>query len=297
MEEGVTNDVNTFKREKNRPDGNMVVNPGFFDKVKFLENHADISAHFQYQLEAKAEIDNIGANAALSGKGEGSESGRALQVRQEGGLTEIGTIYANHSNWKKRIYRSAWFRVKQFWTAQKWVRVTDDEKNVKWASLNQPVTRGEKLLEQESGMDLKDLQSLQELAELYQQDPTLQQVAEVRNQTSEIDVDLILEDVPDIVNIQSEQFEVLANLYSANPDAIPFEMLIEMSSLRNKERILERLKGDDSPEAQQAMQERNDLQRRNAEAETAEKESKATLNMANAENKQVDTAMKVAGYA
>ena len=175
--------------------------------------------------------------------------------------------------------------------------MTDDEKNVKWVSLNQPVTRGEKLLEQESGMDLKDLQSSQELAELYQQDPMLQQVAEVRNQTSEIDVDLILEDVPDIVNIQSEQFEVLANLYSANPDAIPFEMLIEMSSLRNKERILERLKGDDSPEAQAAMQERNDLQRRNAEAETTEKESKAALNMANAENKQVDTAMKVAGYA
>ena len=76
-----------------------------------------------------------------------------------------------------------------------------------------------------------------------------QQVA-VNNEVADIDVDIILEEVPDTVNLQGEQFDMLVKMYQANPQGIPWESVVEMSSLRNKDKIL----GKDDPEAAQAQQ-------------------------------------------
>ena len=33
---------------------------------------------------------------------------------------------------RSRLHEATWLRIRQFWTSEKWIRVTDDEKNTRW---------------------------------------------------------------------------------------------------------------------------------------------------------------------
>ena len=180
-------------------------------------------------------------------------------MMQQGGMIELGPLFDAHRMWKKRIYQAIWSRIKQFWDEEKWVRVTDDENNLKFVGLNQPQTVGEALQEvaQNEKADPQKRQLAQQTlqAMLASQDPRLNQVHKIKNNVSEMDVDIIIDEVPDTVNLQSEQFDQLVKMYAANPGGIPWEMIVEMSSLRNKDRILEGMAGNKEQQAQMnAMQ-------------------------------------------
>jgi hypothetical protein len=69
-------------------------------------------------------------------------------------------------------------------------------------------------------------------------------------------------------------------------------MIIESSSLRNKERILERMNGA-TPEEQQARQMQQEIAQRSAIAEIQKTESEAAENMANAQRSQADAMRKM----
>jgi Tat protein secretion system quality control protein TatD with DNase activity len=87
-------------------------------------------------------------------------------------------------------------------------------------------------------------------------DPRLNGVAEERNMVSEMDVDIIMEETPDIPTIQQEQFSEIAAL-AAGGVPIPPDLLIEASSLRNKKALLEKMRGGgEDPEAAQAAAEK-----------------------------------------
>ena len=61
--------------------------------------------------EAKAEIDAVGANAAVTGKEERLMSGRALLARQSAGQTEIGPLFDVLRFWQLRMFRKVWNRI------------------------------------------------------------------------------------------------------------------------------------------------------------------------------------------
>ena len=260
-EEGAVENVNAMKREMAKPDGHIKVRQGM--RFERLDNTDLTSGQFSLLQESKGEIDNIGANASVTGKEERNLSGRALQVRQQAGTVELAPILDGLRDWEKRMYRQMWMRIKQYWTEEKWIRVTDDEKNLKFVGLNKPITLGQQLQNIAQDDKANPQEKQQATAMLQQlmatQDPRLNQVAEVENPVTEMDVDIILESVPDTVNIEAEQFELLANMYQANPQAIPFEMIIESSSLRNKNRILEKMNGS-TPEQQQAIAQQKQMQ-------------------------------------
>lgn len=154
-----------------------------------------------------------------------------------------------------------------YWTEERWIRVTDDEKNLKWVGLNRPITVGEKL-EGELGPVPPEMAN----------DPRLGQVVDMENAVAELDVDIILEDAPDSVTLQMEQFEMLAQMYQANPQAIPFDMIIEASQLRNKAQILERMKGgspEEQQQRQQQEQEQAELQKAGIVSEIEQNNAKA----------------------
>src|SRR5690606_38778207 len=117
--------------------------------------------------------------------------------------------------------------IRQYWTEERWIRVTDDERNLKWVALNKPVTRFDQIL-QEAEQAGKQIPP--EMLAQMQADPRLQQVVDTQNQISELDVDLILEDGPDSITIQSEQYQALIELKKADPVAIPTRAIIEASS-------------------------------------------------------------------
>lgn len=250
-EKGAVDDVGQAKRELAKPDGYVEVMPNMrFDVGEPIQMAA---GELQLLQEAKAEIDASGVNPALEGDAQ-APSGRAQEMLLQNGLAELTKYFGTLRDLNWRVYRAVWNRIRQFWKEERWVRVTDDEKNTRWVGLN------------------------------VQQVDEYGNPVSVQNPVGELDVDIVLFDAPDSVNIQSEQFQMLADLFAKAPDRIPLEMVIEASSLRNKDRLLEHLQGQGQPSPEQAQ-----LQQRGAMAEVAKTEGEAAKAWADAENKNAQT--------
>ena len=132
-------DTRKVKSELAKPDGVIKLgNPQ--GRFEILNNNDQIGGHFELLQESKNEIDLMGPNASMTGKSEKSaESGRAIQAQQQGGLIELATLLDGYRMFKQEVYETIWHLIRQFWTEEKWVRVTDQENNVKFVGLNQPV--------------------------------------------------------------------------------------------------------------------------------------------------------------
>ena len=117
------------------------------------------------------------------------------------------------------------------------------------------------------------------------QDPRAQQVV-VENNVAEMDVDIILDEQPDTVTLQAEQFEGLTKMVQAGVP-IPPDVLIEASSLRNKKVLLEKLQKMN--EADPMIAEQKKLQLREQAAKAVKDETQAELNSARAGKEQVQT--------
>jgi hypothetical protein len=253
-EAGAVDDVDEMKDELAKPDGHITVNPGLNWDV--LQNSDQLRGQLELLQEAKNEIDLLGPNAAMQGKGERSASGRAIIANQQGGQIEIAVLLDRHRSFKERVYRLIWAMVRQYWTAQKWVRVTDDDKNTKFVGLNKPVLLAEDLIAKavEAGMD--EAAAKEKLKQEIAQNPELrfrlEQVVRVENVPAEMDMDIILEEVPDSANIQQEQFEILARLAQAGIQ-FPPKVYIEASALRDKRKLLEILEAAQQDQSAQAV--------------------------------------------
>lgn len=210
-EHGAVADEDKARREMAKPDGFVTVTPGLRFEVQQTGDMA--AAQFNLLQEAKGEIDLIGPNAALQGKQEQSLSGRAMLAQQQGGSVEMEAIFGRFKAWKMRVYRVAWAAIRQFWTAPMWIRVTDDERNVRFVGLNQPPRYDER-----AGQIVPS------------------------PQIATLDVDIILDETPDMATLVGEQFDTLAKLVQAGVP-IPPDLLIEASALRNKKEIVDRMKG------------------------------------------------------
>lgn len=259
-EQGAVQDVAAMKKEMAKPDGHVEIAPGMrFEK---LDTSDMAMAQFNLLTEAKQEIDLIGPNAAMTGKDDKAPSGRAILASQQGGTIELGPLSDALRQWQWRVYRQLWNRIKQYWNAEKWIRVTDDNEKLKWVGLNEPITVGQKV-EQDPAMQQQIAQMREQISQtqphmLQQFDMDLQQqmgqLAEIKNHVAEMDIDISLQDSPDTTTIQAEQFELIAQMVS-NGLPIPPDIVIMASNLRNKQEIVDRMKGkSDDPQAQAAAQ-------------------------------------------
>jgi len=253
VERGAVEDINKARAELAKPDGMVEVTPGMMFDV--LPTNDMAAAQLELLREAKQEIDAVGVNAALSGNEGRVMSGRALMARSEQGLNELGPAFDAFKRWQLEVYRRVWMCVRQFWTSEKWIRVTDDESNTKFVGLNQPMTLGEQLLEEMESSGQKVTPEMQQQAKM---DPRMQRIVGTRNNVAEMEVDIILDAVPANASLQIEQFQVLADMASKGIP-IPPVALVEASSLRNKQKIIEAMQGGEKkseipPEVEQAMQ-------------------------------------------
>jgi len=248
-ERGAVENVRKMQEELAKPDGAIEVMPGMmFEK---LDTGDMAASQFNLLQEAKQEIDSVGVNAALAGTEQRQMSGRALLARQESGLSELGPLFDALKQWQLNIYRAVWNRIQQFWDEEKWIRVTDDEKNSRFVGLNQPVTLGQQLLEEAQAQGIEITPEMEAQAA---RDPRMQQIAAVKNNVAELDVDIVLSDAPASASVQAEQFETLAGLAKSGLP-IPPAAIIKASSLRNKDEILKEIgAAGPSQESQQAQQ-------------------------------------------
>lgn len=259
---GSVGDVQQAREELAKPDGWVEKMPG--SDFEIVEQGGLIAGQFQLLQEAKAEIDASGVDPALSGDTQ-APSGRSQEMLTQMGLAEKEVTFTALSDWCWRVYRATWNRIRQYWTEERWIRVTDDERNLRWVALNQQV------IDPQTGM-----QSIQ-------------------NPVGELDVDIILEDGPDSVTIQAEQYQQLVELKKADP-SIPTAMVIEASQLRNKEKLLETMQqGGIPPQVQQQMQEmQQQLQQCQQQLQQAEQDKGTEKQEAQAIKAQVGADIKVA---
>jgi len=249
-EKGAFDNVETARREASRTDGVVEYNKGFeidFDDQMRL---AETNAQFQFYEATRQEIESFGPNVAIS-TGEGLEraSGRAIHLLQQAGLADLGPFLQSYRDWKIRIYRAVWNAIQQHWQAERWIRVTDDDRLAKWLKIN--------------GLEVDPQTGM----------PTL------INELGSLDVDIIIDEGPDTVNQMADAYDTLEVLAQRGAE-IPPEVLIELSPLpvSLKKRLIEKLNPPPSPEKEKAM-----------ELDLADKESEVDEQKATADLKRAQT--------
>jgi hypothetical protein len=249
---GAVEDVNKAKAEVQKPDGYVEVAP----QMRFeVESNLDIGqAQFNLLVDAINALNSTGPNLAMQGQ-TGSISGKAKQVDQEGGSIQVARLFGRKRSFQKRIACSTWNRIKQFWKAETWVRVTDDEQKLRFVGLNVPQI------------------------EMGPMGPQLTR----QNDVAQMHMDFIIDEAPDTITLQQEQFEELVKLAPAGV-VFPPEVYIMASGLRNKERLIEMTKGagEQDPQQQAMQEEAMAMQKAMAVAEIRQKEAAATKTEAEA---------------
>jgi len=245
-------------------------------------------------------------------------------VSQQAGMTELARPLGRLGGWEHRVYVQAWFRAKQFWTDQKWIRITDQVRAPEFMKVNEPVTVAQ-ALEAAQGGDKEAIEALSQiippeaLQAAAQGDPMATQMIQqfaavngempimVKNRLAEMDVDIILDTVPDTSTLQEEVWGELRELASAGLDIFSpqFELMIEMSPLSDKARVIERLKKS-REEGQQAQAEQaqkiakmeeegRQLAMAEAQAKIRKMDSETALNEVKATAEAADTMNTLAG--
>lgn len=204
-DKGAVDDVETARREWARPDGYVEKNPGL--NIQPDDTTQDMAAQLGFLQDAKQEIDRAApATPIMPGTEQvaPNTSGRAINLLQQAGTAELGPFIIAYRGWKIRVYRAIWSLCQRYWTAERWIRVTDDQDLAQFIQLN--------------GLDL---------------DPSGQPM--MVNAIGQIDVDIILDEGPDVVNMMADAHDMIKD----DPN-VPWQVKIEMSSLNGstKKRIL-----------------------------------------------------------
>lgn len=263
--------------EAARPDG---VLPAGWQVVPTTDM---FEGNYRLLQEDKQSIQRAGVNPAVLGREGENQSGRANLVRQQAGLTELAIIYKALKKWEEATLSKAWERIRQFWTEPMVKRVTRDEDSWEFLHLNQPVIE---VRDQVVGYDTWTGQPIIQ--------PVPVQVG-VENAIAKMEIDIILDSVPDTANVQQEQFQILSDLARAyGPQEVPFDDLLALSALPHKAQIMDRRKARQE-RAAQAAQNPNPAQQlamRGAAAKVAKDEADVGKTQAETAETQAEAAIK-----
>lgn len=186
-QEGHFTDVEEARRQAARPDGIVIYNPIGNDKPEFddASKNAAIQGQLAFLEDAKREIENFAGYAANIETGANVKSGRAIALLQQQALADLGPYILAYRGWKLRVYRAVFNAIRSNWTAERWIRVTDDDGLAQFVQIN--------------GMQVDPQTGL----------PTMV------NAIGSLDVDIILDEGPDTVNSQQDLYETLSQITPA----------------------------------------------------------------------------------
>lgn len=256
---GTIEDPDELARQMARPDGKIQLLGGEWGKnVGIIDSTVKVEGEVERFNMAASEIENYGPNPGLVGKGEGVDgaSGRALLAQRDSGMTELSPVFEQHRDWKLRVYRKLWCRLRQAWTGEKFIRVTCVPRSPEHIAINR--------------YELQPDGSIQ-----------------VSNKLDTIDVDIILNEGPDTITVNEELMQTLGNLGEAAMGPLG-RVMIELSNAPNKERLLEMMDKATAPNPDVA-----DMQRRMAQLEELMAAVNVDKARAEVENKRADTLTKI----
>ena len=216
LEKGAVDDVERTRIEWARPDGVVEVNPG--KKIEPDERPQDLAAFSKFSDDAKNEIDqfantNVGV---LTGASLASISGRAIELLRQPGMAELGPFVLAWRQWKLGLYRAIWNTAQRHWKSERWIRLMDDDaQKAQFMQIN--------------GLSLDQWGR-----------PAMV------NAIGALDVDIILEEGPDIASAMQDTYDALKGY---PPGTFPPQVLIEMSAMprAEKNRILKMMAPQQPP--------------------------------------------------
>jgi hypothetical protein len=180
------NNVEALRREASKADG-ILLSHTSIDEIQFDDQakQTAIMGHLEFLREAKSEIENFGPNPAVLGDaGISARSGRAIQLLQQAGIAELGPFMTNLRSWKIRLYTALFNAARQYWTQERWIRVTDKQGQQQFVGINVP------------GNDAMGM-------------------PQIINPIGELDVDIILDEGPDSVTIMQDTYDALSQALPA----------------------------------------------------------------------------------
>ena len=243
-------DVEKVRKEAMRPDGwiEWDLEKPEFDDQKSL---ADMSGQLKFLEDAKSELENFGPNPALIGQGIENKSGRAIALLQQAGIAELGPYIIEYKDWKLRLYRAVWEAVRKHWTAERWIRITDNEEVAQLLQVN--------------GM---------------QTDP-MTGMPQTINAIGQVDVDIIIDEGADTINMMADAFDTLSTL-AARGAQVPPGLLIELAPIQAsvKKKWLGMMEQQMQPDPMQ--QKAKEVALESETAKVGETKSKTLKNLADA---------------
>ena len=174
-------------------------------------------------------------------------------------MAELGPYILGYKGWKIRVYRALFNAVQRYWTAERFIRVTDSVGMAQFIQING------------TGIDPRT------------------GMPAVVNAIGELDVDIIMDEGQDTINAQQDVYETLSQIIpSIAPMLKPAEasaavsILVESSSLSAtaKKQWRDATQQQPDPMAQQAKQ----IALQGEAAKVGETQSKTQLNMAKAQS-------------
>ena len=234
-EKGAVEDVEKARKELARPDGFVEYTPGM--KLDVRENADLAEGQFKLLQEAQLALSATGPNEALLGT-TGDLSGRAKQLDQQGGMITLGIQGDSIRFWQKRVMTAAYSRMKQFWTSEQYIRITEGEQT-KFQAVNSVYPDNHPHVQK--GM---------------------KQPGQPMNVMSDMEMDIIIDEAPEVATVQQEDFQSLTALVGEGKVQIPGQVLIECSGLSSatKKKALDAMSGklpdgtEIPPQVQQMLQ-------------------------------------------
>jgi hypothetical protein len=253
IQEGSVDDVEVTRREAARPDGTLVYR-GDSKNLEVIQPESEFLQQTKYYEDAKSEIDSFGPNQQLIQEFGQNVSGRAANMLQQAGLAELGPFLKNFRMWKLERYRMAWVAAQTHWTAERMLRVTDDEGVAQFMQIN--------------GVGFDEWGRPQ-----------------LVNMLGNIDVEIKVDEGRDSETVMGDIFELLMGL-SQNNVPVPPAVIIQASGLplSEKKKLIAMLSQPDPAKeaAQQAIIQKTQAEAEKLHAEAGNAQTKGLLNLAKA---------------
>lgn len=260
IRKGMVEDVDEFRKENAKADG-VIEHEGEWGKdIGPVDQSFEAKGEADLLALSQAALENLGPNPGLIGKGGGiaDQSGRAILAQRDSGMTELSPVFERLRDFKLRCYRKMWARMRQTWTDERWITVTDDPNAPGFIRLNG-----------------------------YSQDASGALTAQ--NIVSEMDVDIILDEGPDTILMQEELLQTITQLGEAALTPMG-KIVIELSNVPNKDRLIKMIDEAQAPNPEIAA-----LQAKMAVLEQKLSASKVDESRAAVDNKTADTFTKLLG--
>jgi hypothetical protein len=283
-------DADTVRQEAARADG--VIPQGW----QAVSANDMATGNLNMLAEAKDSLSRMVPVAIAQDLREGSaSSGRARQVAQQAGLTQFGRGFGRFDDLEQRVYRQMWQCAQQFWTEPMYIRVTDNPRAPEFLQINEPimgmVMQPQPVMDQMTGQPTIDPATGQ---------PAVQMVPGVGvtgydKRIAAMDMDIIIASTPDTVALETETFEAIMGLVQSGVDPMSpvFQIMLELSPLPDKTRVMERIEAV-KQEAAQAMQAQQEQQAQQLQLEAGKIQAETALTSAKAEGQDLDNKISLA---